>query len=86
VDDDYLKFKALLEKEHTFPCEYLFKFIVPFEGVEYIKRILGDKNIKMHSSKTGKYLSINLKKLVNSSDEIIEVYKEAQNVIGIIAL
>lgn len=80
------KFKDQLENHYDFPTEYLFKFIVPFGQVDKLKSLLPPGKISIKKSKNGKYIGISCKLNVESSNQIIDIYKEAYLIKGIISL
>jgi putative lipoic acid-binding regulatory protein len=86
----YSKLKTKLEETTTFPTKYLFKFIVPSNGnqVEEVKDLFnqGGAVINTKKSRTGKYISVSIHIIMNSSEEIIEYYKKAEKIEGIISL
>lgn len=79
-------FREKLENEYTFPVVYIFKFIVPLDKQQELEAVLPDGERSYRQSKTNKYVSLTLKKRVESSVEVIEVYKSAYEIEGIIAL
>jgi len=79
-------FKEKLESNHEFPGEYIFKFIVKPEHQAEVEGLLEGADIKLKPSSGNKYVSITLHKKMSSSEEVIEVYKEAHKIEGIIAL
>ncbi|MGB3468503.1 MAG: DUF493 family protein [Cyclobacteriaceae bacterium] len=79
-------FKEKLEKEYTFPVAYSFKFIVPLDKKEKLESILPDGDKSYKQSKTNKYVSLTLKRKVDSSEEVVDVYTKAHKIEGIIAL
>ncbi|MTI33441.1 DUF493 family protein [Xanthovirga aplysinae] len=82
-------FKEKLDLQHKFPEVYTFKFIVPSTQVEEIKSLfLLDRTSKIveKPSKGGKYISVTAKVLMDSSDDVIRIYKNAQKVEGVISL
>jgi len=79
-------FKEKLDNEYSFPVVYVFKFIVPLEKKEQLEEVLPEGDISYRQSKTNKYVSLTLKKKVESSDEVIDVYTKAHHIEGIIAL
>lgn len=80
------RLKALLESQHKFPTTYMFKFIVPQTKEAEIKNIFPYENIRMNFSKRGKYISITVELLMESSEAVLQVYKAAQSIEGLIAL
>ena len=72
-----------------FPNVYFFKFIVPNEEglITRVKKLF-DKGseVELKASSTGKFVSVSRKQVMLSADDIIEVYKQASEIEGIIAL
>jgi hypothetical protein len=83
---DKNNFKEKLEGEHAFPCIYLFKFIVPTANKQELQLILPKGEVSYKKSKGDKYVSVSVKALINTSDEIISVYERAYQIEGIISL
>ncbi|MEQ6168477.1 MULTISPECIES: DUF493 family protein [unclassified Ekhidna] len=81
--------KAFLEKlegAHQFPDKYTFKFIVKPEHQAKVEALLPQADVKLKPSSGNKYVSITLSQKMNSSQEVVEVYKQAHAIEGIIAL
>ncbi|WP_233898988.1 DUF493 family protein [Tenacibaculum piscium] len=89
-DAFYIKLKGQLEDTTKFPSKYLFKFIVPTDEnqEEEVKQIFDTAGavIETKMSKTGKYHSISIFLNVKTSEEVIEYYKKADVIKGIISL
>ncbi len=87
-DDAYAKLKEQLELQ-SWPDVYFFKFIVPNEPTRIAKvTALFDNadDLQLQPSKTGKYVSIGAKELMLDVDSIIEKYKLAAKIEGLISL
>jgi len=88
--DFYKKLKQSLDETSNYPCPYLYKFIVPGGGkqIDELRAVFNDPNsqIDVKPSRTGKYDSVSIKLVVNSSDEVIENYRKVENIEGIISL
>lgn len=86
----YQKLKTQLDETTKFPTDYLYKFIVSAEGdrVDQVQKIFDNKGavINTKKSKTGKYISVSIVIKLSSSDEVIQYYKEAEKIEGIISL
>lgn len=84
----YQVFKDKLEAEHNFPTRYMFKFIVPKNKEEHLYELFPKREWKWstRASKSGTYLSFTSQVIMNSSDDVVEVYKKAHAIEGIIAL
>ncbi len=89
-NDFYKSLKEKLDNTTTFPSKYLYKFIVPADEkkVTEIESVFnyGGAVIDTKSSKAGKYTSISILIEMQSSDEIIERYKEVGTIKGVISL
>lgn len=80
------QFKALLDEQYEWPAQYIFKFIVPKASISIAKNVLLTFNLTEKDSKTGKYISLSATKVMESSDEILDIYKKMAIVDGIISL
>ncbi len=81
--------KKLEETIHSFPYVYLFKFIIKADNkamalVEVM--FSNDAEIIQKQSSKGNYISISVKQVVLSVDEIISIYKKASEIEGVIIL
>ena len=86
--DVYANLKEKLESVQQFPGVYHFKFIITggLDKVEELRKVLPDDEFIEQPSKTGKYVSITVKKQVQTADEVINVYKQAGDIKGIMIL
>lgn len=86
----YSNLKSQLDDTTQFPADYLYKFIVPTDEnqSEEVKNLFDKAGaiIDTKKSKTGKYISVSIRLKVASSDEVINYYKEAEKIKGIISL
>lgn len=83
------KFKQKLNETTSFPSVYMFKFIVESENRKIaLVENLFDAEADMHTKESGngRYTSITAKQVVMSVDEVIDVYKKAAEIKGIIFL
>lgn len=90
TDDFYLKFKERLDQTHSFPSEYIFKYIVPAEQsvIAKLYSIFNSANasISTRDSKNGKYTSLTIKAFVNDADDVVIYYRQAAVIDGIVML
>lgn len=73
----------------SWPAIYMFKFIVPSDNhkIALVESFFeDDAEIIMQTSTNGKYTSITIRQVMLGSEAIIEVYKQAAVIEGIIAL
>lgn len=86
----YARLEQKLSESTTFPSEYLYKFIVPAHEqkiAELYKVFDGTQaQIITKNSSSGKYTSFSVRILAQSTQEIIQLYKEAGKVEGIVSL
>lgn len=83
---DFSKFKSLLDEQMSWPDYYNFKFVAKTDEKHKVINLLEEHEISEKLSKTGKYTSITSRIIVNSSDEVVEVYKTVSKVEGVITL
>lgn len=90
IDDFYLRLKEKLEKTHTFPTNYMFKYIIPSEQsvIAKLYSIFDGENISFSTrdSKNGKYIGLTIKVPVNDADDIIIYYRQTAVIEGIMTL
>lgn len=89
TDDDLNRLKIKLEETMTFPGVYMFKLIVPSENrtIALVENIFEEgADILTKESGTGKYTSVTAKQVVINSEEIIDVYRKAGAIKGVIFL
>ncbi|MBC6111495.1 DUF493 family protein [Pedobacter fastidiosus] len=86
--DIYANLKEKLETVEKFPGIYNFKFIITggIDKVQELRKILPDDKFIEQPSKTGKYVSITVKKEMQNADEVIAVYKQVATIKGIMML
>ncbi len=83
---DEKSFLEKLEGTHQFPDSYTFKFIVKPEYKAQVESLLPGAEVKLKASSGNKYVSVTLSRMMQSSRDVIQVYKEANKIEGIIAL
>lgn len=86
--DIYVNLKEKLETVEKFPGVYHFKFIITggLDKIQDLRAVLPNDEFIEQPSKTGKYVSITVKKPVQNADEVIAVYKQVGNIKGIMIL
>ena len=84
--DFYSSLKEKLDQEYNFPILYMFKFIIQSDNqkIALLSSLFGSgAQLSFNKSSKGKFTSITM---MLSSDEIINKYKEAGKIEGVIAL
>lgn len=64
----------------------MFKFIVPKDRKDELVKVLDGHDLQIKNSEKGNYISITSKKMINNSDEVLDIYEKAHKIEGIIAL
>ncbi len=80
------KFAELLDQTYMWPDYYEFKFIVPVGEKASLQALLPDFIFVETPSKQGNYISLSCRRLVKSTQEIIDTYESVSTVKGIISL
>jgi len=86
---DRERMRKQLDETHKWPCDYMFKFIVPKgnENEAALRAIFGLKaKLNMKESSTGKYKSFTILDRVQNADEVFSRYEAAAQIPGIISL
>lgn len=86
--DVFASLKEKLDVVEQFPGVYNFKFIITggLDKIESLREVLPDDKFIEQPSKTGKYVSITIKKEMQNADEVIAVYKKVAEIKGIMML
>lgn len=79
-------FKEKLEKVHVFPGIYTFKFIVKPSQRGLVEALVKKADISVKSSANHNYVSVTIKAEMQKSEEVIEIYKKAKKIEGILSL
>lgn len=79
-------FRDLLDDQNEWPTDYVFKFIVPSTGLEDVKQALGAEEVTTRESSRGRYVSVTARMQMESSDEVVEIYKSVRGIEGVISL
>lgn len=89
TEEELERFKQKLLESMTFPSVYMFKFIITSEhrNIALVENLFGaESDIHTKESGKGKYTSVTAKQVVMNVDEIIDVYKRALNIKGVMFL
>ena len=80
------KFKQTLEENESFPCDYLFKFVVKAATKAQFRELFSEFEMNERPSKNGNFISMTFSAKVSTSSEIIDIYQKAAKIEGIISL
>ena len=84
--DSFKTFKEKLDNEHKWPAIYMFKFVAPSTKFHDVMTVFSKETLQVKHSKTGNYIAFTMKKMIKSSDEVVEIYLKAGKIEGLIAL
>lgn len=82
----YAKLKEKLDNQFAWPMVYMFKFIVPEANKQKVLSLFSKHDVSSRNSKNGNYVSLTIQMFMMSSEDVIDVYKKASTIDGIIAL
>jgi hypothetical protein len=88
-DEDFDSLRQKLNEGVSWPTVYFFKFIIPADNhkVAQVMALFGeDADITSRQSGQGNYIAISAKEVMLTPESVIEVYKKAAQVDGLIAL
>jgi uncharacterized protein len=85
-DQMYNSLKRELDKNTAWPMLYMFKFIVPKSKQNQVTTMFKTHELQSKESKNGNYVSLTAQMFMNSSQDVINVYKKASTIEGLIAL
>ena len=82
----YASLKQKLDDQFAWPMLYMFKFIVPEANKEKVISLFKKHDVSSRNSKNGNYVSLTVQMFMMSSQDVIDVYKKASTIDGLIAL
>ncbi len=89
AEHNYDNLRAKLNAGNQWPQIYMFKFIVPSDNqkIALVESLFSDDaEIKLLPSSGGKYTSVTARVVMLDAEQIIETYKKAAEIEGIISL
>lgn len=87
MDEAWIKaFAGKLDKFYAWPSLYTFKFIVKAGQEEELRKLFPLHTDTSRASKNGNYTSVTFQMMMPSAQAVIDVYKKAAVIEGIIAL
>jgi len=88
-EEDLNKFKEKLVESTSFPGIYMFKFIIETgnRNIALVENLFeAEAELHRKESRNGKYTSITARQVVMNADEVIDIYKRASLIKGIMFL
>ncbi len=84
--DSFDTLHKTLEEHHDFPCEYVFKFIVPQAQCQCLAVLLETFRVSRRDSKNGKYVSFTARASMTCAGDVIAVYRKSAEIPGCICI
>lgn len=87
--DFFINLERQLNDQHEWPTVYMFKFIIPADNhkLAQVEALFGEEAVvTTRQSRTNKFISVTAKEMMMSADKVIETYKKATKIEGIISL
>lgn len=89
TEEESERFRKKLSESMSFPGVYMFKFIIASEhrNIALVESLFeAETIINTRDSRNGRYTSVTAKQVVISVDEVMEIYKKASAIKGIMFL
>ncbi|MFH1912816.1 MAG: DUF493 family protein [Pseudomonadota bacterium] len=86
MTDRDAQFESTLDEHHQWPCPYAFKFIVPTANLPLLAALFESERLVTRQSSGGKYTSVTLESTMCSGKAVMEVYRKASEIPGLMAL
>ncbi len=89
TEEELAGLKERIVDNTTFPSVYMYKFIVESENrkIALVENLFdADADIHIKESTNGRYTSVTAKVVVINIDEIMDIYKKASAIQGVIFL
>ncbi len=90
TDSDIERLKATLDQTHDWPSLFMFKFIIPSdnEKLAQVEALFNSKTaeIRRRPSKNGNYISVTAKEIMLNAENVLDCYRKAGEIDGLIAL
>jgi uncharacterized protein len=87
MDQNWIQsFREKLDQHYAWPSLYIFKFIVPSGRESEVKKLFPHHTTTEKQSSQGKYTSVTVQMMMQSSDAVISIYQQASTIEGLIAL
>jgi uncharacterized protein len=87
MDEVWLKsFQEQLDRHYAWPSLYTFKFIVSKGKEDEVRELFPMHQPSERNSKNGNYISFTVQMMMPSSEAVLNVYRAASGIEGLIAL
>jgi putative lipoic acid-binding regulatory protein len=84
---DFEQLRILIDQQYTWPADYSFRFVVKMSlKGELLKLFPKNHPVVFRPSKKGNYLAVHIEYQAQSTDDVLNIYKQAMNIEGIVSL
>lgn len=81
----YARFKEKLDRQ-DWPAVYMFKFLAPIEKLPEIRGLFDKEEARTTVSTKGNYISVTFTPMMYNSEKVIETYRQASQIKGVVSL
>ena len=81
----YDRLKKKLD-DQEWPAVYMFKFLAPIEKLPEIRGLFDKEEAQTKVSSQGNYISVTFTPMMYNSEKVIETYRQASQISGIVSL
>lgn len=89
-EERYKNLEVQLEKDQAWPAVYMFKFIVAADNkkLSQVENLFNSEEaqVTVRQSRKGNFVSITAKELMLSPEKVIQRYRDAEGIEGLISL
>ena len=85
-EDSLRSLQIKLDQFHQWPCRFMFKFIAPQDKINQLMAIFAASPFSTRCSKNARYISLTVELEMQSSDQVLAVYRRAGEIEGVMAL
>lgn len=86
TEDRWTRLRETLERLHTWPAAYTFKFIVPAGRLARVREAAPDLPFAERRSENGRYVSLTATVRAATPDEVVAVYRAVDGIEGLVSL
>ena len=79
-------FQELLDQNHSWPCQYQFKVVVPATKASDLETAFQSHPFRIRDSRSGKYKSYTFTVQADNAQHVISLYDAAKKIPGAILL
>jgi hypothetical protein len=86
MNDPFTKLQATLDACESWPCHYCFKFVAKSDELAPLLELFEGFPVSLRESSGGKYTSLTVQAEMQTSAEVLAVYRKVAEFPGVISL